>query len=700
MLFSARLGIVLLLLIVGPLSALEVDFDQYDAESGVTITRTGDLLVVQWPISDQETGQVELNLATGDPLFARLAVKDAAGERSIAEKLRPEYWLTVGSRNLEPQGWNAFFDNPPRRPHETFAWKLAPTKAVVSSRGRSSTILLDGAVAGPFAGGLELTFYPGCRLIQTTAVMSTQQDATAFLYDAGLVTDQADVWRKFAWIDSSDHPQSVAAKSKDQAEAVDARYRAIAAESESGSLVVFPPPHQFLYPLDFADNFKFVWRGTGWRDGGGAGLGVRQPPEGDGRFVPWVNAPPNTEQRLSFFISLSGGSADDALADVKRYTHGDRFKTLDGYRTFTSHYHIEHTLDYLRKQREQRTTGIPEGLESPPFVKAFKDRGVEMVHLAEFHVHHSPEFIDQRLPQLALMHEECRRLSGDDFLLIPGEEPNVQLGGHWISMFPRPVYWLLHPPKEAPFETEVDGLGTVYAVHSADDVLRLMEKEGGLMWTAHARTKSSYGFPDRYRNEPFYKSDRFLGAAWKAMPADYSRSRLGLRVLDLEDDMANWGQKKYILGEVDVFKVMPNYELYGHMNVNYLRLDAIPKFDEGWKPVVDALRDGAFFVSTGEVLIPEFTVAGKRSGETLSAHQAKTATLRAQLQWTFPPNFAEVIWGDGEQVHRHRIDLRGEEAFGGKEIWVELDLSTAKWVRLEAWDVAANGAFTQPVWLE
>ena len=34
------------------------------------------------------------------------------------------------------------------------------------------------------------------------------------------------------------------------------------------------------------------------------------------------------------------------------------------------------------------------------------------------------------------------------------------------------------------------------------------------------------------------------------MPADLSRSRLGWRVLDLLNDTANWGAKKYILGEV------------------------------------------------------------------------------------------------------------------------------------------------------
>jgi hypothetical protein len=220
------------------------------------------------------------------------------------------------------------------------------------------------------------------------------------------------------------------------------------------------------------------------------------------------------------------------------------------------------------------------------------------------------------------------------------------------------------------------------------------------MWTAHPRTKSSYGFPDRYRETDFYRSDRFLGAAWKALPADLSLPRLGTRALDLLDDMANWGPHKYLLGEVDVFKVRPDSELYGPMNINYLRLDRLPAFDDGWQPVLDALRGGRFFVTTGEVLLPEFAVGGKESGQTLRLTGDATVEVTARLQWTFPPAFAEIIWGDGRQVKRKRVDLSGREAFSATVLRVPVDLRGAKWVRLEAWDVAANGAFSQPVWIE
>ena len=175
---------------------------------------------------------------------------------------------------------------------------------------------------------------------------------------------------------------------------------------------------------------------------------------------------------------------------------------------------------------------------------------------------------------------------------------------------------------------------------------------------------------------------------------------MGWRVLDLLDDSSNWGVRKYIVGEVDIFQVDRTTEFYAHANVNYLRLDRIPRFEEGWEAVLKALRDGAFFISTGEVLMPHFTIGGKQSGETIKLDESGRAKLEASLTWTFPMAFAEVIMGDGKQVHRKRIDLAETGAFGKQTLKATLDLTGKTWVRFEAWDVAANGVISQPVWLE
>jgi hypothetical protein len=345
----------------------------------------------------------------------------------------------------------------------------------------------------------------------------------------------------------------------------------------------------------------------------------------------------------------------------------------------------------------------------PDFVSVFKDMGVNAVHLGDFHGDgHQKDPGPLRLPELEALFEECRRLSDADLLLIPGEEVNDFLGvkeqgkhpGHWMSLFPRPVYWTMQRPEGRPFEEAHPKHGRVYHVGSRADMVDLLRREGGLAWAAHPRIKASSWTPDIFRKEDFYLSDSWLGAAWKAMPGDLSRERLGERVLDLLDDMANWGQKKYVLGEVDVFKIDRTHELYGHMNVNYLELERLPRFDEGWKPVLDALRAGRFFTTTGEVLIHRFRAGGKRSGETLQAKPGEPADIEVEIEWTFPLRFLEVISGDGSGVRRERTDLPETGPFGRRTWALRSHLAGRKWVRFEVWDIAANGAFTQPVWIE
>jgi hypothetical protein len=174
------------------------------------------------------------------------------------------------------------------------------------------------------------------------------------------------------------------------------------------------------------------------------------------------------------------------------------------------------------------------------------------------------------------------------------------------------------------------------------------------------------------------------------MPADLSEGRLGVRVLDLLDDMNTWGQRKISHGEVDTFRLDRTHELYAHMNVNYLRLGRRPTRDD-WSPVLEALRRGDFFVTTGEVLIHAFSVKRARAGGAVG--------VTADLEWTFPLREALVVWWDGAEVRRKAIALAETAEQGRRAFSWPVDLTGARWVRLEAWDVASNGAFTQPLWL-
>jgi hypothetical protein len=160
--------------------------------------------------------------------------------------------------------------------------------------------------------------------------------------------------------------------------------------------------------------------------------------------------------------------------------------------------------------------------------------------------------------------------------------------------------------------------------------------------------------------------------------------------LNLLDDMNNWGLRKRLLGEVDVFQIDSTHELYAHMNVNYVRMTELPGFDR-YGLVLEALSRGDYFISTGEVLLPEVSISPGPSG---------AIKARAKVRWTFPLSFAEIVWGDGTQTERKIIPLDTTRAFGRDSFDWDAGGASWKWARVAFWDIAGNGAFVNPVWRE
>ena len=67
---------------------------------------------------------------------------------------------------------------------------------------------------------------------------------------------------------------------------------------------------------------------------------------------------------------------------------------------------------------------------------------------------------------------------------------------------------------------------------------------------------------------------------------------------------------------------------------------------------------------------------------------------------TFPLEFVELVWGDGEAVDRKVVSATDEAPFGRRTFRIPFDARGKKWVRFAVWDSAGDGAFTQPVHLE
>ncbi|MCI0361509.1 MAG: hypothetical protein L0211_23750 [Planctomycetaceae bacterium] len=689
-----------------------VDVTGYDKACTIRIGHDGKGLVgANWPAGNGLTASLALDVTGQAGLVREFGLLEVAGNRPILSNVDPTWFLTTGERRLAPekppeQKWEVFFDNPHQRPHKVFASQLDLKQVRVTGKGSRAKISINTLTIGPFSGSLEFTFYAGSGLVRMDAVVETKTDGLAIFYDAGLMA-RTSVVDRLAWMDTEGRVQRVEEANAKSARPVNVRHRTIIASDndEEMSVACFPPPHQFQFPRDYSSNLGFVWHGRGYQGQGDKfGFGIRQNKDGGGNFVPWFNGVPGVKHRLGMFLLLTPGNAEAALKETLRLTHGDRFPELPGHLTLTSHYHMAIAVTAM----EEKKRGVVRK-EPPDYLGMFKEMGVNIVHLGEFHGDGHPKDPGPlRLPEMKAMFDECHRWSDERLLLLPGEEGNDHLGmkiqgqhpGHWMCLFPRPVYWTMVRGDEQPFVEEVPEYGRVYHVGSRGDMIRLLKEERGLAWTAHPRIKASSWTPDAFRHEDFFLAEYWLGGAWKAMPGDLSREKQGERVLNLLDDMANWGQKKYILGEVDVFKLDHTHELYGHMNINYVRLDKLPKYTDSWQPVLDVLSRGQFFVTTGEILLPQFTVGGQQSGDVLKLGTDGRPELLVEMKWTFPLAFAEVISGDGSKVYRERIDLADTPSFGTQMLKLTPELAGRKWVRFEVWDIAANGAFTQPVWLE
>ena len=140
---------------------------------------------------------------------------------------------------------------------------------------------------------------------------------------------------------------------------------------------------------------------------------------------------------------------------------------------------------------------------------------------------HPRDLTDLRLDELDAYFTALRTQSDEDFLLLPAEEANVHLGGHWALVFPKPVYWFMNRPDGGAFEMKHPKHGTVYSTANAEELLELVRREGGYMYQTHPRTKGSTGYPDRLFETEHFQDPRYLGGGWKALPSDLSSPRLG-----------------------------------------------------------------------------------------------------------------------------------------------------------------------------
>ncbi len=729
----------------------EWNLDSYIEQPGLTAGLHGDTLRVVWDGSDNRFC-MDMGISGGTPVIWALSYQDLHGAwRKMAVNLVPEFSVVSGVRRVtqqqtEPLGrlgvpltvdklneikWDAFWDAPlflsdePPLSHESSIPAAEPfanhpgmprdsaevtravarydvSEGVIKTNGSRLEITFPGVEAGIFKGYVQFDIFRGSNLIRQVLMGRTEHTSAAYKYSAGLngfaVDDSRTLWRDLAGniqdyhFGARIHPASVAVKSAN---------RLIAAEMSDVAIACFPPPHSFYWARESEENLGYSYYRKSAEDK--FALGVRQAElEEDEEFLQnfaLYNARPGTWQRMPVFYELVTGSGEEALEAALRYTHKDKFKALPGYKVMGHHYHVG-LIPRLKEKGgfDQRINdigtiksvginiyGVIDGVRGP----ARHDRG------------------DGFLQTLDEYYDAAESQSDHNFLVMPSDENSTGgrppfLGGHYDIIPSGRLYW--KPGREAgePLIEIHPKYDTVYNLGTPDDMMRMAEIENVLISMPHPQAKRSTGYPDAILEEDHFQHENYfaLGYRW-GMGIDGSAVRLGqYRFLPLWDRtnnaMVSRGKRpKFALAISEArsdlgHRGKPPYDdTYGMSPVNYLQLDKVPGVDN-MSSVIDVLKAGKYFVTSGEVLIPNYEVTG----------EGDNRKVVAEIEWTFPLDFIEVVYGDGEKTDRIIKDMRQKAAFGRDIFEIEVTVGKKKWMRFAAWDVAGNGALTQPVWLK
>jgi len=725
----------LIVLLAAPVlraAPINCNLAEYKTRAGLTAAIEGDLLVVAWSGQGSEELRMRLAIESGKPTIRDLSVRVKGGAwKTLGENLTPEYRVTSGVRRMSEQQaaplrdmgveitpevieknkWYAFWDAPlevpgtrpgktptnlglPRKPEEIHHVEASfhSESCSVKTDGDRLETTFPGLSMGIFSGNLLFTVYRGTNLIRMEAVAKTDEPSVAYKYEAGLSGFSTDVLSRVAWHDTGGHPQQYlfgGVKNETVAQ-VKAANRVLIAEGKAGSLATFTPPHTFFFTREVDTNLGYVW----YRNDGDKrfAVGIRQPDREESEQYrdnfALFNAPPGTWQRMAVYFYADAKPAEPTRDAVLAFTHGDTFKPLSGYRTFVNHFH----LDFTGRLRQSGSLDTP-----MQDLAAMRALNLNIVGLSDFHFELARtdpgplRFKDQKD-----YFEGCRRASDTDFLVLPWEEPSAFFGGHYNILWPKNVYWSKVRQEGQAFTENDPVYGKVYHTGSTGDVQAMIDAEGAYWYHAHPRTKGTTGYPDAVFDKTWIKNDRYLGVAFKpGMGMDLSEARLcEWRCFDAMDTMNNQNsgsslRPKYIIADIDTYKKGPEDDLYPNFPVNYLKLSRVPGPDDDWSPILSVLRNGDFFVTTGEILIPSFAVEGT----------GNRRTIVADVEWTFPLEFVEVVWGDGKKIDRQVISAKDLPPFGTEHFTIPFDVSGKSWVRFAVWDSAGDGAFVQPSWV-
>jgi hypothetical protein len=703
---------------------------EYKASRGMSAAAINNGLTITWDGDKNQEIRVRLAINNGTPTIQELSVRHKGGSwGTLASNVTPEFSFVSGIRRidretkegLEENGikeitpevyekykWDPFWDAPlnipgsedarqtlglPRKPEEVKRGTATyhANGCDVKTDGTRLAVTFPGVTMGIFSGQLRYTLYKGTNLIRQELIATTEAPSIAYKYNAGLKGLAIRDGSRLTWHDLANQVQvyQFGGNRNDNETPLKTSNRLLIAEGSAGSIATFPPPHNFFWARESAQVLGYNW----YRKDSDTSFsfGVRQPeneeePRIKGNFALY-SARPGTAQHMAVYFYVSADPAAATRAAVMAFTHSDHFKPLPGYQVMTHHYHMRFGI--------RLAEGGPDAeIED---LQALKSVGINIVSPVDNvgtggGAGNRPAA--DTLKMIAASVEGARRHSDKDFLVMPDQEfYGSVLGGHTDLLFSHPVFWTSGRAPGQPLVENDPTYGKVYRIGAAEDLMEMVKREDIMMSMPHPRTKNNAGYPDGFKNKAYFKDAHFQGIGFRwGMGLDLSERRLcEYRCLALQDDLLNWyaddpTPPKYLLAISEVQRQTFGGGIYSSAPVNYLKMGRLPNPNDP-SPVIKTLMRGDYFVTSGEVLIPSYSLRGTGSKR----------TIVADVEWTFPLDFVEVVWGDGQHTDRQIISTTDLPAFGKHHFEIPFDTTGKKWVRLAAWDSAGNGALVQPI---
>jgi len=736
------------------IQAQTCNLSEYKASPGLTAEAAPKTLTVIWDGEKNDEIRLRLSLQNGTPVIQDVALRHKGGAwATLATNLEPEFHVVSGLRRMTDQQllplkglgvkitpqildqdrWEAFWDAPlnvpgteaahhgatppeegianqpglPRKPDEIHraSAKYDVQSCTAKTDGGRLEVSYPGVQLGVFSGSLQYTVYKGSNLIRQEVIAKTEEPAVAYKYDAGVKRMAIAPGSRMIWRDAANLWQAYEfGGAVNQSEVtVQASNRILVAEGKGGSIAVFPPVHNFFWAREIDFNLGYNW----YRKDSDASFsfGVRQPeaevdpadagrgPEDRRQNFALRSARPGTMQRMPLYLYVSGDMAHAAVQSALAYTRQDRFKPLPGYEVMATHFHSGLVRRLLLSGGLDNTLPDFEAIKAAR-VNVFAPidgGGVGMVVPGGT----APR---SRLDALADYYQVARLHSDKNFTVMPNEEifggpPTEGFGGHHDLLISHPVYWTQTRAAGQPFVENNPKYGKVYHVGSPADLMEMTHRENMILFMPHPRSKGSTGYPDATKDTPTFRDENYRGVGFRwGMGLDGSEQRLcDYRCMPLFDDMNNWvadlpTPPKYMQAISEVYQQGTGDDIYANNPVNYVKVDTPPGIDN-WKPIIDSMKRGDYFVTSGEVLIPSWSVQGTGSQR----------TIVADVEWTFPLEFAEIVSGDGQHTSRQRIAATDLPPFGKHHFQIPFNAEGKKWARFAVWDSAGEGAFVQPV---